>query len=59
MPEIQNPKVELTEQKFIFEGTSRNKQYRAELEFYADVKTEDAKQAFHGKQATFVIMKVC
>eukprot|EP01122_Echinamoeba_exundans_P011813 TRINITY_DN4825_c0_g1_i1.p1 TRINITY_DN4825_c0_g1~~TRINITY_DN4825_c0_g1_i1.p1 ORF type:complete len:159 (-),score=59.62 TRINITY_DN4825_c0_g1_i1:145-621(-) len=57
LPEVKNEKVELTEEKLTFSGSSNGKDYRVELEFYAPVTKEGAKWAFHGKEAQFVLMK--
>jgi len=55
LPEIQNQKFDITEDKFSFEGTSRNTPYKVEFEFYAAV--GEAKIAVHGKQANLIIAK--
>jgi hypothetical protein len=40
--DVQDAKIELTEDKLVFHGTSNKKEYAAELEFFAPVDPSDA-----------------
>jgi prostaglandin-E synthase len=57
LPEIKNPKVDLTETTFTFSGQSNGKDYAVTITFFKEVEKDTAKWQFHGKQASFVIRK--
>jgi hypothetical protein len=57
LPEIKDPKVDLTETTFNFSGQSNGKAYSVKIDFYKEVEKDSARWHFFGKQASFVIKK--
>jgi prostaglandin-E synthase len=55
--DIENPKVNLTNEKLYFQGRSLGKDYEVELKFFNKIDPEASKQSITPRNAFFVLIK--
>ncbi|RKO92626.1 HSP20-like chaperone, partial [Blyttiomyces helicus] len=55
--DVEDPKITLTEEKLVFQGTAHGKNYSLDLAFHKEVNPEASKQSVTARNITFVIAK--